>query len=434
MIDQIGAAGQGRNDGWRIVAFAGIVFAMSAPGQTIGVSVFIEPMTTSLGVTRSQLSVAYLVATLLGAAAMPFLGKLIDQHGPRLALRALAAAFGLAVVAMAGVGGLPSLFLGFVGIRMLGQGSLPLVSGTSVAVWFDQGRGVAVGVSNALGTALIALTPLLFAAIISGAGWRWAWAFAGIAVWIVLLPLARWMRDPPDGLDRQIDGFRPDAGIGRSAGRAAEHMTRAAAVRTITFWVLCGAVAAIALIGSGLVFHQISILGERGLTRFEAASNFLPQAAAAIGTMLVAGPLTDRIRPRLSIAIAMMAIISALLLVRVAAPGIRAIGFGVALGVAGGMVRTIEGALLPRLFGTTHIGAIRGFVFAIGVAASSLGPLIFSLSYDHFGSYQPILGWLAIVPVIPAALSLVAPLSVPSVRSPRRHGEILAAEVASELR
>jgi hypothetical protein len=61
--------------GWRIAVLATITGAMTGPGQTIGVSVFVDPMIADLNLTRSQVSMAYLIGTLVGAAALLPVGR-----------------------------------------------------------------------------------------------------------------------------------------------------------------------------------------------------------------------------------------------------------------------------------------------------------------------------------------------------------------------
>ena len=52
----------------------------------------------------------------------------------------------------------------------------------------------------------------------------------------------------------------------------------------------------------------------------------------------------------------------------------------------------------PRFYGRDHLGRISGFVMAIIVFASALGPILFSLSYSHLGSYSyAIYGLLGII-------------------------------------
>jgi MFS family permease len=383
--------------GWRMVGYAAVCLAMTAPGQTFGVSVFVDPMLDALAVSRSQLATAYLVGTLIGASSLPAVGRWLDRAGVRRVTALVAAAFGAALTLMAGVGGLASLLVGFIGIRMLGQGALSLTATTSVTLWFDRRRGAAVGMTSAAGQAPMSLAPLALAACIALLGWRGAWVAAAVAVWLVVLPLARWgIRNSPADVGQRLDGDpAPDIGDVPTAAS----WTRAQAVRTPIFWVVTAAVAGTGLITTGLAFHQISLLGERGLTPAQAAANFIPQTFAAIAGTLAMGWLVDRIAPRLLIAASMSALAGAILLAQVAAPGWRAIGFGVAVGAAGGMIRTLEAAAFPRFFGLAHIGGIRGLVMALAVMATAFGPLALALGYERSGTYAVPLNILLAIPL-----------------------------------
>jgi MFS family permease len=168
--------------GWRIVTFAAIALGMSGPGQTAGVSVFVDPMMAALELSRSQVSTAYLVGTLGGALAMPRIGRLIDDRGARVAMAIVGGAFGVVLAAMAGVTGLVTLVLGFTGIRMFGQGGLSLIASTAVAPWFDRRRGFAIGVTSAVGSALPSLVPLVAAFAIDATTWRVAWLLLAVRV------------------------------------------------------------------------------------------------------------------------------------------------------------------------------------------------------------------------------------------------------------
>ena len=50
--------------GWILLGSGTIGLLMSAPGQTVGVSVFTDSLIEALGLTRSLLSLGYLVGTL----------------------------------------------------------------------------------------------------------------------------------------------------------------------------------------------------------------------------------------------------------------------------------------------------------------------------------------------------------------------------------
>lgn len=395
--------------GWRVVAVAAAALAMTAPGQTIGVSVFVDPMIDALGLTRSQVSGAYLVGTLSGAVALPRVGRWIDRCGVRLMTAVIAGCFGTVLFAMSGVVGLVTLVLGFTGIRLLGQGSLTLASSTSVALWFDRRRGMALGVSTAAGAAAMSLAPLVLAAGIDRFDWRLTWSLAGLAVWAVVVPLAWWgLRDHPADVGQHVDGV-PSADAER-ADAAAAGWIRAEATRTLMFWAVAAAVTTSGMIGTALGFHQISLLGERGLTVTQAAANFLPQTAAVIVGTLLMGVLVDRVAPRLLVAASMSSIAAAMLLAQVAAPGFLAIAFGIAVGLGGGSIRTLEAAAFPRYFGVAHVGAIRGLVMALSVGGTAVGPLLLALGFERYGSYGPVLNMLLIVPVAVAVTTVFAPV------------------------
>lgn len=389
--------------GWRIVALAAVMLAMTAPGQTVGVSVFVDPMMAALDLSRSQLSSAYLIGTLAGAFALPFVGRSIDRVGLKLTTTLIAVGFGLVLVGMAGVVGIVTLTLAFAGIRMLGQGSLSLASTTAVAVWFHRHRGLAIGLTSAIGAAAMSLAPLLLSAMIDRFHWRLSWSIAGLAVWAVVLPVARYgLRDAPRS--------RPDDNQETSGSEDFGGWTRAEALRTQMFWAVTGAVATSGMITTALAFHQISLLGERGLTVAQAAANFLPQTAAAIVGTLAMGALVDRIAPRLLVAGSMACLAAAMLLVQVAAPGALAIAFGVAAGAGAGTIRTLEAAAFPRYFGLGHIGEIRGLVMSISVGATAFGPLLLALGFERYGSYGPPLTMLLFAPALAAAAAVFAPV------------------------
>ena len=193
--------------GWRIVVLATITAAMTGPGQTIGVSVFVDPLIEDLSLTRSQVSTAYLIGTLLGALALPSVGHWVDRLGARRAMTFIGLGFGAGLTVMSGVGGFVTLAIGFTLIRWLGQGSLSLVSTVAVTHWFERRRGVVFGVMMTAVSALMALTPVLLNLAIEAYSWRTAWLLAAAAVWLVVVPIGYFgIVDRPAHVGQHVDG------------------------------------------------------------------------------------------------------------------------------------------------------------------------------------------------------------------------------------
>jgi len=400
-----------RFSGWRIVAVAAVALGMTGPGQTVGVSVFIDPMMETLALTRSQVSTAYLLGTLTGAFALPSAGRILDARGTRVTMAIIGGVFGVVLMAMAGVVGLITLTLGFAGIRMFGQGALGLTATTAPAPWFDRRRGFAIGVTTAVGSAVLSLFPLAAAAVIPAIGWRAAWVVTGLTVWLVVVPLAaRVMIDHPRDVGQQADGDEPEAdaeAVARAA--AAASFTRAEALRTPMFWAVAGATATTGMIGTGLAFHQIDLLGEQGLTPVQAAANFLPQTAAALLATLAVGSMVDRFAARWVLTTSMLLLMAAMVGVVLVSPGWTAIAYGVTVGAAGASARALEAASFPKLYGLAHLGSIRGVVTAISVGSTAFGPLALAVGRDLTGSYELVLRLLLVFPVAVIVLGLLAP-------------------------
>jgi hypothetical protein len=396
-----------RFSGWRIVAFAAVALGMTGPGQTAGVSVFVDPMMASLELTRSEVSTAYLIGTLVGAVTLPRIGRLIDDRGVRVAMALVGGVFGVLLAAMAGIVGLVTLTLGFAGIRTLGQGALGLVAKNAVAPWFDRRRGLAMGTTSAMGSALLSLLPLVAAFAIDATGWRITWLLLAGMVWAVVLPIAlRALINRPADVGQHPDG--PDRDGRDRPVRAARSFTRAQALRQPMFWAVAGGVAATGLITTGLAFHQNDLLGEQGLSPVEAAANFLPHTLAALLVTLSVGALLDRVPARLVLVGSMALLATAMLAVPQVTPGPTAAA--TAVGAAGAAARTLGATSFPALFGLAHLGAIRGVVAAIGVASTEFGPLVFSIGREATGSYLPLLLWLLVVPAAVAIVGIVAPM------------------------
>ncbi len=391
--------------GWRVVAFAILLGGLTGPGQTIGVSVFVNRFIEDLELSRSAVSTAYLVGTLTASLGLPLMGRFIDSRGVRLATTFIGLSFGISLIAMSGVGGVLTLALGFVFIRFFGQGSLSLASGVAVTHWFEHRRGLAIGVLATGVSALMGLAPILLNQGIGFLGWRWTWVVAGVTIWLTVIPIARFgLIDKPADVGQVPDGGSVPSAKIRTMLQS-ETVTRPQALRTGRFWILTAATMTVAMLITGLNFQQIDILTGAGLTETEAAATFLPQVLAASLAGIGFGYFTDRLPGRVMVPAAMGLMALSLVLAGRAAPGLSALLYVLAMGATGGAMRSVDQTLLPRWFGVGHIGAIRGVATFAGVAASAVGPIALSLLRDATGGYGRAGALLALVPL---AIGVVA--------------------------
>ena len=385
--------------GWRILGLAIITGGLTGPGQTIGVSIFVDHFISDLGISRSGVSTAYLIGTLIAALGLPRIGQQIDRVGVRRAMTAVGIAFGIALVVMSGVQGFVTLTIGFMLIRLFGQGSLMLTSTVAVTLWFEKRRGTVLGIF-ATGTAvLMSLVPVGLSLVIAGFGWRVAWLVSAVIIWMVVIPIARFgLIDRPSDVDQVPDGPKPI-----KARTPKEHAgadaTRKEALRTKRFWVLLGSSATVGMLSTALNFHQISLLTDAGLTATEAAVMFLPQVVGAAVAGLLFGFLSDRLTGRWLIPMGMGLLIISLFAAANLTPGISIVLYAVSLGAAGGATRSVSATLLPRWFGVRHIGEIQGTASFVNVASTALGPVAFALARSATGGYGGAAMWFILLPL-----------------------------------
>lgn len=388
-----------------VVGAAGLISVMTAPGQTAGLSVFTDPLIGELGVSRTAISVSYLISTLLGAIVQPVIGRALDRWGTRPVTAALGAAFAVILFALSFVGEIGGLTAGFVGVRMVGQGALTLAATTAVARTIHHRRGLALGVTGAIGSAGISLAPIFLERLIAAVGIYAAWRWEAAAVALLVIPLAF--------VFARRSRAAPVATTTAQVAVQQASWTLPEAMRSGMFWVIAASLATSGMLTTGLAFHQIAILGEQGLSPLEAATNFLPQAITGILATLLTGSLVDRVSPKLFVMFSMATLGGALLMLPLVAPGWSAVLYGLVLGAAGGSLRGMEAATYVRYYGTAHIGSIRGVAMSISLASTAFGPVALSLGFDVTGGFSVPAMLLAVVPLIVAGITVF-------VRSPRR--------------
>jgi MFS family permease len=285
---------------------------MTLPGQTAGVSVFFDPITADLGISRTSASIAYAVGTLAGILPAPVIGRWIDRRGPRLTATLIAGGLALACAFMATVQSAMMLLVGFALLRGAAIGGLSLVSQQVVNLWFVRRRGIAAAAAS-LGLAAGAMIfPKLIDGLISLYGWRGAYlALAGLVALTILPVAAALFRDRPEKF-----GLSTDAGLPPAAEDQREEpsFTREQALRTGVFWLLCAAGFLTNAIGTALLLNHFSIMQTAGISHSDALLllSLLAgvQAVATLGT----GFLVDRYEPRrlVPLAMLMLALASAL--------------------------------------------------------------------------------------------------------------------------
>src|SRR3981081_2033864 len=103
----------GRTQGWFVLIAGAVGVFMTTPGQTVGVSAFVDHIAVDLGIPREQVVMLYSAGPLLAILPAPPLGPLWDRYSPSRAIGFIAPALGFACAMMAWAHGAWSLALAF---------------------------------------------------------------------------------------------------------------------------------------------------------------------------------------------------------------------------------------------------------------------------------------------------------------------------------
>ncbi len=406
--------------GWVIYIFATLGITASMPGQTANISLFIDRWIAEFGLdNRSTISALYGVGTFVASLGLTVVGNRVDRHGTRRMSVVICVLFALALVYMAFVSNLAMLLIGFVFLRLLGQGAMILLGQATIANWFQRMRG-RVQAFALIGFSVFQAWYVPFmTGTLNTIDWRQVWwVLAAVMAFGVLPLLALFIREKPEDYGVLPDGAPPDvvdatsdpASTLRPRFIEANFTLREAMTRPI-FWVfIIGGLMGPAFM-TGIVFHQESLFSSFGYDTGTASVWVGRGFLLASFSTIVTGFLIDQVRAGYVRAIE-LAMLAGLMLMSTAwglgaASGAWVLPtwtllFGTVMGMGG----VFNGSVWANLFGRGHQGEILGFVAMTSVTGTAIGPFVLALSFDAFGSYDVALFIGAVVALLPLAAGL----------------------------
>lgn len=144
------------------------------------------------------------------------------------------------------------------------------------SIFLDSIIGLGFAASNAV-------IPPVSRALIEWIGWRGAYVVLGVMIWVLVIPAGLFIvRDRPEDMGLYPDGAR-EAPEGETRVRATRGGADRRVPTSLPFWQLAVPMSARSLIVTALVFHQVSIFGERGVSASVAAGVFVAYAIASAG-------------------------------------------------------------------------------------------------------------------------------------------------------
>ncbi|MFD8100148.1 MFS transporter [Nocardia fluminea] len=357
---------------WTIVAVAALALVAAGSFATIA-GLITEPLVETKGWSRTGIGAAVAVNMVLYGVVGPFASAMMDRYGIRrvtsCALSALIASSVLTALCT------PSVFwfvLWFGFVIGVGTGSITTVFAATVANrWFYRKIGLATGLLTAAGVfGQFAMLPLL-SVLLGLADWRAPVLACGALATVALLGVLLFLRESPAAVGAVRYGADPDS-TPADADRQVNPVARTiaallAALRDTRFWALASMFALCGATTNGLMWsHFTPAAHDHGMAATTASGLLAIIGVANILGTVSAGWLTDRIEPRLLLAVFFL-------------------GRGVSL------------ALLPILFTRGWSPDLVGFAVVFGILDVATVPPTLTLCRRYFGADSALtFGWISV--------------------------------------
>lgn len=402
--------------GWQII-LATVVAATFGPATLVNVTfgLFLPELQSEFGWTRSEISLSLTIFIMVLVAMLPIMGRIIDVVGARRSALVSIPAYAVALMGLGFLNGsLTTLYIlfGLVAALSVGAQSLTLIK--IISNWFDQRRGLAIGLCMAGNGVGYVLTPMFTRILIDDMGWRFAYVGLGALALFVAFPAMFFLvRDTPQERGQTVDGCTSRPGTpspvdtGLSLGEAA---------RTRAFWLLAITFILCSFALNGLQSHMVPLLLDRGLSSDAATLMLMAVGMGSFPGRVLAGYLMDRLfAPYVVAGFYALSVLGILVLANSDAPALLFFS-AIVLGLSLGAENDALGYMTGRYFGLRKFGQIYSICLCFYLIGAATGPYVMALSFDHTGSYRTSM-MLAVMLV--GASSIIA-LFLPSYRAGTR--------------
>ncbi len=368
--------------GWWIVAasFVALFGGLCAGFYTI--SVFLEPLQKSFGWSKTQLSLGFMFSSLFSGLLSPITGSLVARYGVRRIQLTGGSLIVTAMLLISSMGTLWQYYLLLI-IQAAGLSFIGIIPcQTAVSQWFNEKRGVAMGIIMAgVGSGGMTMIYLSNHAV-ECFGWRGAYRILAAIVFFFVLPTVFFiMRDRDesgDSIHAQPASDKTEPSLAISVG---SYLT------SLPFIQLCSLMLLFGSIIGAMTQHSIALLNTMHVDH--SAEYWALALGVSVPGRIFFGRLADRINIKMLIVTSWLLIfISVGMLHAIPLFSMAIIFFALAYGLALGAFITLAPLFLARCFGQKVFSRLLGIIHLFLIFGIASGTLLMGRSFDVSGSYN----------------------------------------------
>ncbi len=389
--------------GWYIVAAAFIIMAVGWGITFNTASLFINPISEELGLSRKAINMTFTIRSLSQLVISLLAGIIYTKLKMKNLMKVTSITLALSFFFHAYVKNVGLLYLLTLtsSVSMVLLGTLPLAK--ILSNWFYERLGFVIGLAfMGSGVGGMILNSLVGRWILAY-GWRTTYQILALITFIAIAPCVFFVIK----IEPREVGLTPLGAKEKAADKDTvkeqqeeEGIMLSEAIRTVRFWGLCISIIFISISGISLISNISPHLIDVGYSiTFSANIVALTMGALALGK-LVLGYLLDRLGLRITTLLSWLGILFASISMLYVKYNISLAVIIIGVGMGCAYYTVANPVIAQRVYGRKDYSAIYGFISAAHSLGGIIAPIIVGHFYDVAGSYNPAFKLMIIVTII----------------------------------
>ena len=360
----------------KLLGYGFCITFFASYGQTFFISIFNPQIRNLYNLSDGGFGLVYALGTLSSSLILVGFAKLIDHIDLRIYSLLISIGLSLSCLAMyLSNNSVIMLFFIIFGLRFFGQGAMSHAGVTTMARYFDNNRGKAISVATFGGQLGVTFMPIIAVKLIDKIGWQNVWLFANFSILIFFIPLIFIF------LNTQVKRHQIFLNTSHDVDSSKKWKTREV-IFDKKFYIYLPLSIAAPFISTGLMFHQVFIIGQKGWTIEMLAGGFILLGIFSLLGLVLAGPLIDKYNTKKITLFTLSPLFVALIILIFFDNYFSMFFYLSLLGFNMGISWPFLGSLWAELYGLRSIGTVKALLAASSVFSSALSPLIFGYIID----------------------------------------------------
>jgi len=359
----------------KLLLYGFSILFFASYGQTFFISLFNTEIRIFYNLSDGEFGLVYAIATLSSSFLLISFAKLIDHLDLRVYSFIITLGFLFACIGMVLlIDNILYLFLIIFMLRFFGQGAMDHAGGTTMARYFGNDKGKALSVATLGGMMGVMFLPYLALNFFKDTELKQLWLYATFSI-IIFIPFIFYTLS---NHKNRHDKFKTEL----KDNLLNKKLRTRDVLKDKKFYIYLPISISASFICTGLMFHQIYIIDQKGWSLQMLGSSYIFLGIFSILGLLIGGPLVDKFDTKKT-ALTTLVPLFLLLLVLITFEGeffliIYMSLFGLTMGIG----RPFIGSLWAEIYGVESLGTVKALLHAGAVFSSALSPLVFGYLID----------------------------------------------------